>query len=368
MKRTSIVIDLGFGDSGKGLVTGSLACQDPDKSIVIRFGGGHQCGHTVVRKDGTRHVFSNFGSGTMFGVPTYISHYCTVDPFGMMTEYNILKEKGIIPKVYIDPEAMIVTPWDIQYNRTFETADGTCGIGFGVTIKRNNGHYHLYSRDLLYPSIFKIKTNLVKKYFNADKDYNYWEAAVEWMQYCDDVIIGKPFISDYGHVILEGHQGIMLDQHYGFFPHVTHSNTTIKNYEYWFLRGSLDVYYVTRAYQTRHGNGPMTTENIQTVMLKNNENETNKKHKYQGEFRKGILDFDLLRYAINCNQVLDQFLDSKYLVMTCCDQIDGDWYYLTRGAVRRRRKVCKRVIKKETKLNVAALSYSPVSEDLELKI
>ena len=47
MPKCSIVIDLGFGDAGKGLTTDFLASQHPEKSVVIRFSGGHQIGHTV---------------------------------------------------------------------------------------------------------------------------------------------------------------------------------------------------------------------------------------------------------------------------------------------------------------------------------
>jgi adenylosuccinate synthase len=68
---------------------------------VIRFSGGHQAGHTVVTDD-TRHVFSNFGSGTLRGVPTYWSKFCTVEPIGLLNELDALKIKGYNPILYID--------------------------------------------------------------------------------------------------------------------------------------------------------------------------------------------------------------------------------------------------------------------------
>ena len=69
----SAVIGLGFGDEGKGSVVSYLtkAC---DSTIVARFSGGHQVGHTVCTNN-TRHVFSNFGSGTLNGTPTYWSKF-----------------------------------------------------------------------------------------------------------------------------------------------------------------------------------------------------------------------------------------------------------------------------------------------------
>jgi adenylosuccinate synthase len=72
-----IVIDLGFGDSGKGNCTQFLCSQPKINNTVygspvavIRFNGGHQAGHGV-RSGEIKHVFSSFGSGTLLGIPTY---------------------------------------------------------------------------------------------------------------------------------------------------------------------------------------------------------------------------------------------------------------------------------------------------------
>jgi adenylosuccinate synthase len=80
------VLGAGFGDEGKGLVTDWL-CRSCAKPLVIRFCGGQQAGHTVAA-NGLRHVFSNFGAGTLRGVPTYFSRFCTIDPVGMINELN----------------------------------------------------------------------------------------------------------------------------------------------------------------------------------------------------------------------------------------------------------------------------------------
>ena len=65
---TYVVVGLQFGDEGKGLLTNFL-CQESPNSLVVRYSGGQQAGHTVVL-DGKQHVFSNFGSGTLNGNPT----------------------------------------------------------------------------------------------------------------------------------------------------------------------------------------------------------------------------------------------------------------------------------------------------------
>ena len=82
--NNKIVIDTLFGDCGKGLVTSFLSSQtSPDSTIVVRFSGGSQAGHTVVY-DNHRHVFSNLCSGTLQGIPSYWSEYCTFNPISFM--------------------------------------------------------------------------------------------------------------------------------------------------------------------------------------------------------------------------------------------------------------------------------------------
>lgn len=378
--RISIVIGAGWGDEGKGLVTAALAMQDPN-SIVVRYGGGQQCGHTVVREDGLSHVCSNFGSGSMYGVPTYWSKHCTIDPFGMMNEYNILKKKGITPKLYIDPMAMVTTPYDITWNQFLDNQQhhGTCGVGFGATIQRNKDNYHLNAMDMLYPYVFLTKMDLIKKNYGEDVLEDYYSKldhhpipfleAVEWLLECPDVIIERHPLIDYDHIICEGHQGILLDKDFGFFPHVTHSSTTIQNAQYTPESFSLssysytDIYYVTRAYQTRHGNGPMSNEDKKLKLI-NTKHESNITNKHQGSFRTGLLDMDLLKYAIECNRSLGIPCKEK-LVVTCVDQLESQWRY-TQDRTVKMKPIDSDVWEKALGINDVYFSYSPYAENLDL--
>jgi adenylosuccinate synthase len=163
MKKISIVLGLGFGDEGKGSLINTV-CLNSDNPLVIRFSGGHQVGHTVVVGD-KRHVFSNFGSGSLLDVPTYWSEYCTVDPIGVFNEQKALNTIGIAPRLYFNANAMVTTPFDKWQNITLDSKSGhgSVGVGFGTTIQRNEDHYHLYVRDLLYPNIRDIKLKLIQE-------------------------------------------------------------------------------------------------------------------------------------------------------------------------------------------------------------
>lgn len=333
-----VVIGLGFGDEGKGSTVDALCgyLQDTKEEsvIVCRFSGGQQAGHTVVYK-GVKHTFSNFGAGTLRGIPTYWSEYCTVDPIGVLNEYEALKTKGVIPRLFIDSNSPITTPYDKNFNRSDpETLkNGTCGVGFGATIVRQKNNFKLTMGDLLNDSILKIKLDAIKSYYNSEDSYE------EFLEDCKDLlkivrIEGKYICSMYSNIVFEGSQGILLDMDYGFFPHVTHSKTTTENIHKILGRSfkpikDTEVFLVTRAYQTRHGNGPMTNEHIPFKL--ESPDEANVENTYQGKFRKTILDLDLLKYSSKFFYKDLKGNCKVNLVVTCLDQIKDNWKVTNNG-------------------------------------
>ncbi|HLD91452.1 MAG TPA: adenylosuccinate synthetase [Patescibacteria group bacterium] len=320
------VIGAGFGDCAKGVVTDYLCSQYPD-AIVTRFSGGHQAGHTVVH-NGIRHVFSNFGSGSFRGNITYWSRLCTVDPVGITNELKVLRKKGIEPTLYLDPRCPITTPYDKWTNtqNSWNRKNGTCGVGFGKTIEREEQHYSLLVGDLLYPKIFETKLELIRKKYlqefaEYDKDFlptcylllEEKQIRIELMKWDRDINRVESVN------IFEGSQGLMLDQDIGFFPHVTRGNCGMTNLKKLEVTDP-EIYLVTRCYQTRHGNGPMTNEDLKEHII-HDPNETNVTHKYQGEFRVSMLDADLLRYAIQKDDIKD-----FTLVITCFEHVTSYVY------------------------------------------
>ena len=340
--KISLVIGTLYGDEGKGSFVNYL-CSQAKNPLVVRFSGGHQVGHTVVIGD-KRHIFSNFGSGTLQGVPTYWSEHCTLSPFGIQKEGKALRELGVEPKLIINANTMVTTPFDILQNHRLDNKNkhGSVGVGFGTTIQRNEDHYHLYARDLQYPEIRKEKLRLIyNKYygynFNPEQPYQNQTTRKlydDFLNACDELIDKYEIVNDFTglldhELIFEGSQGIMLDKDYGFFPHVTRSNTVSKNAidlinTYKLPISSVTTYYVTRAYQTRHGNGHMTNETLDASYIKDNPNETNVMG-FQGEFRKSVLDLDMLKYAISCDRYYNpDIFSKKKMVITCLDQVPED--------------------------------------------
>ncbi len=341
--KISMVIDIGFGDSGKGVAVDYLAKQQPEQSLVVRFSGGHQVGHTVTVGDFS-HTFSHFGSGTLRGVPTYYTADTTVFPIGVAAEYERIRGRisDTKPLLIYHPLSMVTTPYDIAFNRARERhlRHGSCGVGFGATVDRHSDGITLYVMDLQQRWVFSEKLKAIKNYYLqklakseclplfqeelAHIDDEIFMRACREMAFLYTIADFQRLDKSYKHLIFEGSQGIMLDQVHGIFPHVTRSFTTSKN-AMAFLReqciaaSKVDMYYVTRSYQTRHGNGPMSS--TQAVELRGSENEANQTNEFQGEFRTAKLDPSLLAYAIGCDRVYHGRQEvCRHLVVSCLDQ------------------------------------------------
>jgi adenylosuccinate synthase len=103
-----------------------------------------------------------------------------------------------------------------------------------------------------------------------------------------------------GAVVLEGAQGVLLDRDYGFFPYVTPSRTTFANAAQFLGEYAPEARVVRvgllRAYATRHGAGPLLTEDAALgAQIPDLHNGT---HPWQGAFRLGWFDLPAARYAL----------------------------------------------------------------------
>jgi adenylosuccinate synthase len=100
-----------------------------------------------------------------------------------------------------------------------------------------------------------------------------------------------------GPAVLEGAQGVLLDEWHGFHPYTTWSTTTFENAEALLAEAGMAALRlgVVRCYMTRHGPGPLVTEDP-TLELPDRHNTGNE---WQGPFRVGHFDAVALRYAID---------------------------------------------------------------------
>jgi len=336
VRRAAITIGLGFGDCCKGATVDYL-CRTLKADLVVRYCGGCQAAHNVVLPDGTHHIFSQFGAGSLRHVPTYIGPDVIISPLFMYNEARHLSELGLNPwkLINVDQECLITTPYHQSLNRTLELRrgddkHGSCGLGIGATrehsILRPDDALRLKDLRVLSINGRRAAIDKLKKIQQwASKQANmpigdHLEPDLLYAHLVNDSlkinVVDK--MPDFKMAIFEGAQGILLDENHGYHPHTTWSTVTLKN-AWELLRGSdteVNVMGCIRAYMTRHGAGPFASENNSLMSNALNIDIGNPPNEWQGRMRYGMLDFNALTYS---KSVLGGRLHS--ISLSCIDHI-----------------------------------------------
>lgn len=314
MENTEVKIVLGaaFGDEGKGVTVQYLCKEAIDKGkrpLVIRFSGGPQAAHTV-NNNGIEHICSAYGSGVLLGVPTLIWDTAYFDPICAKNEYEVLRAKlDEVPPLYVMPKTKLITPYDVYHGRHNEKVikDGTCGKGLFETFKRSKDGLEINIDTLLNDNLL-LELEL---YYNDNNNIsNLSPEGILFKNFIEDyknnkydffnITGGGMVLSMFDVLIFEGSQGLLLDMDRGFYPNVTPSKVGLNAFgENKFLEKCLynaEVYLVSRTYLTRHGNG-YTPCDIGFNLDLFNKHETNIDNEFQGKFKTGLLNLDLLNTA-----------------------------------------------------------------------
>ena len=369
MQRTAnAVIGANYGDEGKGLMTDYHVAPAGRDGIVVRFNGGAQAGHTVVTPGGRRHVFSHLASGALAGAATFLSRHFVCNPALFFREAATLPMVGPTPpRVFVDERAPLSTLYDILINQAVERhrgsgRHGSCGMGIGETIERNlDPDFALTMADLrqgagyLLHRLGAIRRDYVPRrlaslgiatldghsaeWLASDSALQHYAHAA--MQFSRATQLARPgLLADFGHVVFEGAQGLLLDQDRGAFPYVTRSHTGIRNaLEVAAEAGidALDVTYVSRAYLTRHGAGPLANE-LPGKPYPGIRDDTNIPNEFQGSLRFAHLDLDSLERAVRADYAdalrFARIATTLHLALSCLDQVGRAVSYVEDGALR----------------------------------
>lgn len=349
MKRAIITVGLSFGDEGKGATVDFLT-REYGANLVVRYCGGSQAGHNVELPDGRRHTFSQFGAGVLApGRPrTYLGPNVIIDPPALLREAQHLAELGVSDPtrlLTVHPRCLVTTAWLKMLNQLRELSrgadrHGSCGQGIGEARHYwlTHGEDAVFAADLLDWHALRHKLELQRQRallalqefidrINGDalRALEVWDldtetVAADLHAAAADVVRTDAALPDYCTAIFEGAQGVLLDEYRGFHPHTTWS--TVTPHHAWELvqqsgAEAVAVLGITRAYSTRHGDGPLPTFSPElTERLLDPGNPWNR---WQGSIRCGWLDLPLLRYAAAVAGPLDG------LVVNHLDQLtDGD--------------------------------------------
>ena len=340
--RAYLVVDLGFGDAGKGLATDFLV-RHLHAGVVVRYNGGAQAGHNVVAPNGRHHTFSQFGSGTFVpGVKTFLAEQVVVHPGALLVEGDRLKEIGVhdaFARLRVSERALVITPFHQAANRIREMArgenrHGSCGVGVGEAVEDALANEDcVRAGDLSNPTALCRKLQFVCEQKRAQlielcgerlredalaREWQIFERAdvsETWLAMIarindlglvtSDAVL-QQWLQKTATVVFEGAQGVLLDADAGFHPYTTWSHCTAANARDLIAATMPDSQVfqigVTRCYAVRHGPGPLPTETNVLAPVVFDHNQFNE---WQGAVRYGWFDAVLARYAMRVTGKLD---------------------------------------------------------------
>ncbi|MGH9539903.1 MAG: adenylosuccinate synthase [Terriglobales bacterium] len=335
--KTAVIVGAQWGDEGKGKIVDVLS---ENFSVVARYAGGHNAGHTVII-NGKKFILQLVPCGILRkGCRSVIGNGVVLDPVALLKEVAALRETGIKVdgSLFVSNRAHVILPYHRMIELASENAPGrvkigTTSRGIGPAYEDKMGRRGLRVADLLDLKLLRThidnacreKNMIAHALFNSepldpDKMYQeYAEASAKVAPFvCDTAALLNQALAQGESVMFEGAQGTMLDIDHGTYPFVTSSSATSGGA----VIGSgvaptaIDaVIGVTKAYCTRVGGGPFPTEALDARgdLLRARGNEYGA---VTGRPRRcGWLDLPLLRYAGMIN-------GTSWLVVTKLDVLD----------------------------------------------
>ena len=336
-RKTAVVIGAQWGDEGKGKIVDVLS---ENFSVVARYAGGHNAGHTVII-NGQRFVLQLVPCGVLRqGCRSVIGNGVVLDPIAFLKEVSALRQAGIQVdgNLFVSNRAHVILPYHRMIELASENAPGrvkigTTSRGIGPTYEDKAGRRGLRVVDLLDLDLLnkhienacREKNMIAHALFNSepldpDKMYaEYAEVSRKLEPFvCDTAALLNRTLEEGGSVMFEGAQGTMLDIDHGTYPFVTSSSATSGGAVIGcgVAPNAIDsVIGVTKAYCTRVGEGPFPTELFDAIgeEIRKRGNEFGA---VTGRPRRcGWLDLPLLRYSGMIN-------GTSWLVVTKLDVLD----------------------------------------------
>ncbi|MCB0828962.1 MAG: adenylosuccinate synthase [Solirubrobacterales bacterium] len=348
------IVGTQWGDEGKGKITDLLA---RDASAIVRFQGGNNAGHTIVR-DGEEFKFHLIPSGIL-----HEDKYCVigngvvVDPKILLEEIEGLRKAGIsVSNLRVSSNAHLIMPYHILLDTAGELKLGKLSIG---TTRRGIGPSYadkalrlgIRVQDLLDEKILRkkimaalddkqqalrelaVRRRKLKREGERDGEVAF-DDRLDLHSITEDYLSYghrlEPYIADTARlcwgeldagnkVIFEGAQAALLDLDHGTYPFVTSSNPIAGAACVGAGVGPSDieqVWGVVKAYTTRVGAGPFPTE----LDDDDGRHMSERGHEFgttTGRPRRcGWLDLVALRYAVRLN-------GATALAMTKLDVLAG---------------------------------------------
>ena len=328
-----------WGDEGKGKIVDLIT---PNFSIVARYQGGHNAGHTVY-VDGTKFVLRLIPSGILHpGVTCVIGNGVVIDPAALFAEIDELTNHGIDvgSRIVISDKAHLILPYHRDLDLLSEARRGERKIGTtsrgigpayedkiarrGIRVGDLADHAGLAQevRDNVNARNRLVQDTTMDAGAVLDELRVHGERLMPWVR--DVSLLLSQAMRNGQSILFEGAQGTLLDIDHGTYPYVTSSNASIGGVCTGLgvppkaIGGVLGV---AKAYTTRVGEGPLPTELFGEMgnRLRESGNEYGA---VTGRPRRcGWYDAVAARYAVRING-LDALALTKLDVLDGLDQVD----------------------------------------------
>jgi adenylosuccinate synthase len=335
--KAAVIVGAQWGDEGKGKIVDVLS---ENFSVVARYAGGHNAGHTVII-NGKKFILQLVPCGVLRArCRSVIGNGVVLDPLAFLKEVGALRDAGVKVdgNLFVSNRAHVILPYHRMIELAAENAPGrvkigTTSRGIGPAYEDKMGRRGLRVADLLDLQLLKKhienavreKNMIAHALFNsepldADKMYAEYAQAAERVApfVCDTAVLLNQALAAGESILFEGAQGTMLDIDHGTYPFVTSSSATSGGA----VIGSgvppnaIDsVIGITKAYCTRVGEGPFPSEE-KTAAGDQIRKKGNEYGAVTGRPRRtGWLDLPLLRYSSMIN-------GTSWLVVTKLDVLD----------------------------------------------
>jgi adenylosuccinate synthase len=348
----TVVVGTQWGDEGKAKVIDLLAASH---SIVARYQGGHNAGHTVVI--GTeKYALQLTPSGVFYdSVTPVIGNGVVVDLPTLFKEIDSLESRGIsCSRLKVSSLAHLIFPWHQSIDAALEAGRGEAKIG--TTLKGIGPAYvdkvkrsGIRVGEVLNLSTFETKVR--ERAIAARREvsdiggdtFDVEQVVADFVSFAQRL---SPYVADTvnllhdareagEHILLEGAQATFLDVDHGTYPYVTSSNPTSGGAAVGSGLGPrhIDrVVGIAKAYTTRVGMGPFPSELTDALgdalvdIGREFGTVTGRRR------RTGWLDTVMLRHAMRLNS-LTEFALTKLDVLDTFDEVKVCVAYKINGEV-----------------------------------
>ena len=279
MSNNTLILGLQWGDEGKGKIVDALS---ENVFAVCRFQGGHNAGHTI-KVDGVQTVLHLIPSGVLHrSVKCLIGNGVVLSLEAIKKEIKGLEEFGveIQNRLHISENCPLILPSHIKIDQVRDKDEfiGTTGRGIGPAYEDKVGRRAIRFGDLKDETLLRKKVSRLIKIHNKLLKHFYDSEPFAEDEILNNLLSYKDFAESFSinttdllmawaeegkEVLFEGAQGTFLDIDHGTYPYVTSSSTTIGGVSSGLGIGPKhinNVIGVVKAYATRVGEGPFTTE------------------------------------------------------------------------------------------------------------